>query len=68
MFFFEKKDAVQNFHKGQTRLSPENNVRNNKIMLRKMYESSELLKCVLRKISNGLVFYPIRNPLIPTST
>ena len=51
--FFEKKDAAQNFHKGQ---SPENNVRNNEIILRKMYKSSELLKCVLGKMPNSLVF------------
>ena len=38
------------------RLSPENNVRNNEIMLRKMYKSSELLKCVLGKMPNSLVF------------
>ena len=49
-------------------MSSESNVRNNKIMLRKMYESSELLRCVLKKMPNSLLFHPIRNLLIPTFT
>ena len=33
-------------------------------MLRKMYESRELLKCVLGKMPNCLVYLSKRNPLI----
>ena len=39
-----------------TRLSSENNVRNKELMLRKMYESSELRKSVLGKMPNSLTF------------
>ena len=33
-----------------------------------MHSSSELLKSVLKKMPNSLIFYPIRNPHIPKST
>ena len=48
-------------------MSPENNLRNKEATVRKMYESSELLKSVLGKMPNWFI-YPIRNLLIPTST
>ena len=58
MFFLRKKDVVQNFHKRQGRVQK----------IRKMYESRELLKSALGKMPNSFVFYPIKNPLISTSS
>ena len=40
----------------ETWLSPENNVHNKETMLRKMYKCSELLKSVLRKMPDSLIF------------
>ena len=39
-------------------MSSENNLRNKEEVLRKMYESSKLLKCVLGKMANCLVYLP----------
>ena len=49
-------------------MSPENNLRNKEAVLRKIYESSELLKCVLGNCQITWFIYPIGNALIPTST
>ena len=37
-------------------LSPENNVGNNDVMLRKIYNSTKLLKFVMGKMPNTLMF------------
>ena len=37
-------------------MSPENKLRKKEIMLRKIYESNELLKSVLGKMPNSLIF------------
>ena len=62
MFFVETK--IQS----GTRMSPENIVLYKEIMIRKMYESSQLHKSVLGKCKIVWFFNPIRNPLVPIST
>ena len=61
-FCWEERCSIK-FSEG-IRPSPENNLRNKEAMLRKMYESSELLKLCQGKCQIVWFFYPIRNPLI----
>ena len=55
MLFVGKKDAIQNFNKGHNKARKIMHVTGNK-NLRKIYKSIELLKSVLEKVSNSLIF------------